>query len=324
MSYKPPHVSIFQILNRASQNLVDSELLPTYVGSLNQVVNKTPINLTYPVTNTTINYIGLKVGAIINNTKVKIIVDNALVEVKTSATAVGVFTAGSKTITGSFTNVKAGDIVKLLAQTTFTVIGSYIVEEATSTTLTFTKVIDHTATTGETYRIERLIESVEADFGTATFSLSSFTITQLEYDNMNILGGSASLSYVALRKDLTGFYEVTNPDQLQIDMDIDPESGIGFYLGQIAQIANGGRTLLAYITPDNLLSSFTSAWSELAIRKDVYFIVPISESQSVCGGASSHAVAMSVPDISYFRMALVNAPITLTKTLVSNQTFAKA
>jgi hypothetical protein len=321
MSYLPPHVSVTQILTRASQNLVNSELLPTYVGSLNQVVNNTPISLIYPVTNTTISYLGLKAGAIVNQSSVRITVNNAIVQVSTNTISAGVFTAGSAIVnqTGAFVNTKAGDLLVLPNNG-----GTYTVQSVTSNdSLVLTTPTSYAPTTGS-YTIQRLIPSVNADFGTAVYNSGSFTITQLQYSGMDILSGSASLSYVALRKDLTGFYSVTNYDQLVADMDIEPESGIGFYLGQIALAANGGTTVLAYITPDNTLASFNKAWSELAVRPDVYFVVPISTDPTINAGAASHAIAMADPDIAYFRMAIVNAPITLNKTLVSNDSFTKA
>lgn len=321
MSYKPPHVSVTQILTRASQNLVDSELLPTYVGSLNQVVKRSQLSLTYPLTTSTvISYLGLKPGAIIDQASVVINVDNAVVEVAAS-TASGAFTAGSKTVTdaGVFVGVKAGDKIVLPSSG-----GVYTIASVTSDdSVELSSQVSYVPTTGN-YSVQRQYASVQADFGTATYSFTSFTITQLEYAGNSILSGTAYLSYVALRKDLTGYYTVTNYDQLVADMEISPESGIGFYLGQIALAANGGTTVLAYITPDDNLASFNEAWSELAIRKDVYFVIPISTNATVNGGAAAHAIAMSDKDVAYFRMAVLNTPIVLQKTLVSNNSFAVA
>jgi hypothetical protein len=316
-SYAPPHVSVNQILTRSSQNLVDSKLLPTFVGTLNQVVKRTELSLAYPVTSTTISYLGLKPGAIINQASVKINVDNAVVLVAT-ATAAGCFVAGSTTVTdaGGFATAKVGDTIVLPNAG-----GSYIIASKTSDDVVeLTTKVSYVPASGN-YTITRLVPTVEADFGNATYNTTTFTITQLKYGTMDIISGTAYLSYIALRKDLPGYYEMTNYDQLVIDMDIDPESGIGFYLGQIALAANGGTTVLGYILLDDTLESFNEAWSELAIRKDVYFVVPVSTDATVNGGAAAHAIAMADPDTNYFRMALVNTPIVLTKKLATNNTF---
>lgn len=316
MSYKLPSVSVFQILLRASQNLADSELLPCLVGSINQVVKDSALNLVYPITNSTIVYPNLKIGAIVDTTKVKIKVKNAFTEIK-STTVGTTLVAGSKTIigaAGAFSEAKSGDMIEFSTAGH----GTYTIDTVlNSTTATTLETINYPAASGETFKVTRSVGDVYATLGGATYDFSSFTITSLKYATYNIVAGSAYLEYVALRKDLQGFYEVTNADQLAIDMDVDFENPLGFNLGIVAPSASGGKKVLAYITEDETDASYTNALTDLGIRKDAYLLVPMSQSSVVKNAFAAHAIAMSQPDPSYFRSALLSATLTTQTTLAS-------
>ena len=114
MTYTLPGVSVTQILLRSSQNLANSSMLPCFVGSINQVVTNSPITLTFPITSTTIVYPGLALSAVINTSSIVITVNNAYIQIGTSAVTGSALIASGNTIqgsTGSFANAVAGDAI---------------------------------------------------------------------------------------------------------------------------------------------------------------------------------------------------------------------
>lgn len=316
MSYSLPKVSVSQILLRASQNLADSELLPCVVGSLNQVETEVPVSLTLPVTSlTTITYPNLIENAVINTTSVKVKVKNAYVTINASPVAIATtLVAGSNTIVGAagaFTNAKVGDKITMVTANhgTFTI--ATVVD---STHVTTVETISFPAIAGtDTFNITRSVGDIECVLTTPAYSTSSFSITGLTYQTYKVAAGdSVHVSYVALRKDLLGFYNVTNQDQLVIDMSVDILNPLGFCLGQVMASANGGKKILAYILADESDASYTTALSDIATRKEAYLLVPLSQTSTVRNAFASHAIAMSQPDTSSFRAAILPAPALVT------------
>lgn len=326
MTYKLPNPSIYQILTRASQDLVSSDLLACLVGPLNQVETDQAVTLTYPVSNTVIAYPNQAVGSIVDTSSVVVKVDNAVISLNTlvagDATGASMVTAGDQTITktGAFASAAAGDTIvfAIAPSTTFTIA---TVTSADSVEVVETPSFD--VTTGTTYTLKRSVGNITAT-ATATYTNTSFTMTALKYLTYTIVSGSAKVSYVALRKDLTGFYEVTNADQLQLDMDVDVLNPLGYYLNTIMLGASGGtKKILAYILDLNTTTAFISALSDLSTRKDPYCIVPLSTNSTVLNAYAAHATAMSQPDVSYFRSAILNATLT-TESTITTGTFTVA
>ena len=317
MSYRLPSVSVSQILLRASQDLADSDLLPCLVGPLNQVVKDSAIALTYPVTSSTVIYPNLKLSAVVDSTTVKIKVTNAVVQIESTAVTTSILVAGTKTITGGsnkFLNAKVGDKIVFTA----TGHGLYTIASINGDVATTVETISYPAAIADAFTIQRSVGDVYCTLGGATYSTSSFAITSLKSGGYNIVSGTASVDYVALRKDLTGFYEVTNADQLAIDMDLDFENPLGFYLGTIVPSANGGvKKALAYILSDRTDQSYVSSLDDLATRRDAYLLVPLSGTSTVKNAFAAHVTAMSQPDSSYFRSAILSADLTTSTILVS-------
>jgi hypothetical protein len=324
MSYNLPKVSVFQTSLRASQNLADSELLPCLVGPLNQVETDVAISLTLPVTTlTTITYPNVIPLAVIDTTSVKVKVKNAWVMINAAPIAVATtLVAGSNTIVGTagaFTNAKAGDKITMVTANhgTFTIA---TVIDSTHVTTVETISFPAVATT-DTFNITRNVGDINCVLTTPTYSTTSFSINGLTYQTYNVVSGdSVNVSYVALRKDLQGFYEVTNQDQLVKDMSVNILNPLGFCLGQVMASANGGKKILAYILADNSDASYTTALSDIATRKDSYLLVPLSQTSTVRNAFASHAIAMSQPDISSFRAAILPAPALVTTKINSTGT----
>lgn len=321
MLYKLPSPAIYQILLRASQNLADSELLACFVGPINQVEKETLIPLTFPVSNSTVIYPNLKIGAVIKNDSVKIKTKNTFVEIKSSTAAGSNFVANTDTvtITDAFTEAKASDIITLSSNG-----GTYTIKTVLSNSSVKLNETIHHSSTSETFTIKRLVGDVECVIGGATYSSNSITFTSLKYNNYTVVAGEAYISYVALRKDLTGFYDVTNPDTLSADMSLDPLNPLGYYLGVIAQAANGGTRVLAYILPDNEDVSYTTALENLGTRKEAYLLVPLSSSSTVLNAFAAHATLMSQPDQSFFRAAILNSKLVEEETLVESVVYTKS
>jgi len=319
MSYRLPGVNVHQILMRASQALADSELLPCLVGPLYQVVKDSAITLTLPIAgSTTVVYPSLKVGAIIENSSISIKVKNAKIAIIAPLTAITglTFTAGNPTVTSTtttFTNVKAGDILQLSGNA-----GTYTVLSVGSDfkSVTFTSNVNYVPS-AQTYGVSRSVGDVIATIGSPTYTATNFSFTSLTYGPSTITSGTGYISYVALRRDLLGFYEVTDQSTLALDMDIDPLNPLGFNAGLVAPAASGGRNILLYILSDYTEAEYLAAYEQLSVRRDSYFIVPILNTgantqtfnNSIMTAASSNAIAMSDPSISYFRSAFVITPL---------------
>ena len=319
MSYRLPGPHIYEILTRSSQSLANSNLLPCLVGPLYQVAKDIAISLTLPITTpAVVSYPNMKVGAIIEEDSIVVKVVDAVVAIVNLSTAITnlTFTAGTKTVSSSsvdFTNVKVGDAFNLSG-----VAGSYIIESISSDfkTLTFTTVVNYVPTI-ETYSIVRSVGDITAIITTSSYAATVFTVTALTYEGYKIISGSVKISYVALRKDLTGFLEVTDATTLALDMDIDPLNPLGFNAGLIAPAASGGKNLLLYILSDYTYEEYIAAYEQLGVRQDIYFIVPVLNTgdapqvfnSGIMSAASSNAIAMSDALISYFRAALVITPL---------------
>lgn len=316
MSYSLPKVSVFQILLRASQNLADSELLPCLVGPLNQVETDVAVSLVLPVTTlTTITYPNAIPLSVVDTASVKVKAKNAWVTINASPVAIATtLVAGGNTIigaAGAFTNAKVGDKITMVTANhgTFT-----IATKVSDTQVTTVETISFPAIAGtDTFNITRNVGDIECVLTTPAYSTTSFSINGLTYQTYKVSSAdSVNVSYVALRKDLQGFYEVTNQDQLVADMDIDILNPLGFCLGQVMASANGGKKILAYILADNSDASYTTALSDIATRKDSYLLVPLSQTSTVRNAFASHAIAMSQPDTSSFRAAILPAPALVT------------
>ena len=325
MTYKSPNVSVYQILTRVSQTLADSQLYPCLVGPLYQVVTNQPLALSLPVTSAiTISYPNLKIGAVVNTATVSLTAKNAVVEIVAPLTSTEHITSmivGTNNIVADnstlFANVSKGDKFILASG------GEYTINAVSSdfTTLAVVPQI-YKAAIGtplfDTFKILRsYTDDITINLSAPIFTTVSFGFNGLTYQGHRLVGGICNVSYVALRKDLTGFYEVNDLDTLRANIDIDPKNPLGFYLGNIMLAANGGRKIIAYIIPDNLDLSYLDAFEDLAIRQDTYFIVPMSTSTTVINGLTSHVATMSSPENSYFRSGIVSANLVTEKVLTS-------
>lgn len=316
MTYTLPGVSVTQILLRSSQNLANSSMLPCFVGSINQVVTNSPINLTFPITSATIVYPGLALSAIIETSSIAITINNAYVQIGTSAVTGSALVASGNIIqgtTGSFLNAVAGDSIIFNTLTH----GSYTIKSINGDVATINEIISYPAAIADAFIIQRSVGNVTAIIGGASYASSSFTFTSLEYGTYNIIAGTPYISYIALRKDLTGFYDVTNLDDLKVDMDVTISNPLGFYLGTVAPTANGGSETLAYILTDETDTSYITALSDLSTRQDIYLLVPLSNSTNVAEAYAAHVTTMSEPASSYFRATLLNATLPVSSILVS-------
>lgn len=321
MTYRLPGPSVTQILMRSSQTLADSQLLTCLIGPLYQVATDENFTITLPVGSpTTISYPNLKVGAIIDDATISVGVLDAKVAIINSGTSISglTITAGTNSIVAStplFANVVANDVFRLSGNS-----GSYTIASVSSDyrTLTLTTLINHTPTT-ETYGIERSVGDITATVS-ATYGYTSMVISGLTYAGNIIISGSTNMSYVALRKDLTGFYEVTSYDTLVANMDIHPSNPIGFNAGIIMPTASGGRNILLYILSNDSTVDYLAALNELSTRRDSYFIVPMTSNETVSSAVSSHATTMSQPIPSYFRSALITTELT-TSTRLTNSIY---
>ena len=317
MTYRLPSPSVTQILVQPSQNLADSQLLPCLIGSNNQVIKNEPILLTYPVSNATITYPKLKPGAIIDTATVGITVANAIVQINATPISAGAhFVAGSQTvtITGAFAGAAHGDTITLSAAG-----GTYTIDTVVSNdAVTLIEVINHT-TSAETFNITRNVGTVTGTMNGAVFALGHVTITSLTYGTSNyvFVDGDAGMSYVAKRKDLLGFYEVSNQDTLTADMDLDILNPLGFNLG-IAMASAGALKRLAYITPDETEASYIAALEDLATRRGPYMIAStLFNNSNVQGDVASHVEVVSQPLKSMFRSGIVTTPLVQQVTLAT-------
>lgn len=339
MTYRLPGVEVSQILTRASQALGDSQLLPCFIGSLNQVVRNAPINLTFPLSSPTVIFPNLMLGATVNDSSIAIQVANAMIQVGSGAVAGAALVAGGNTIqggTGVFLNVQIGDTIIFNTAThgQFTVASKlnsagFLVPaiDATGTYVTTNETISYPAAIADPFTIQRNVGTVNSTIVGATYTATSISFTSLTYNTYPIIGGNASITYVALRSDLNNtFYEVTDLDQLAIDMSVDILNPLGFYLGEIAPSANGGvNNVLAFILPNELDASYIAALTNLGIRKDPYLLVPLSNDSTVNNAYAAHVEAMSQPDPSYFRAALLSPSIAsgFTTTVLASGTLTK-
>lgn len=327
MTYKTPGVSVYQVLTKVSQALADCQLLPCLVGPLKQVVKNSALSISLPVSTTTnVAYPNIKVGAIVDTSSVKIKVSNAIVEIvpaATSITAISSMNVGGNTIVAAsgttFANVKVGDKFVLASGGEYTIKGV----STDHTTLSVVPVIYKAFTPStDTFKITRTYsDDVYVTMTSPTYNLVAFSFTGLTYDSYKLVGGTCYVSYVALRKDLTGFYNVDDLDVLAADIDVDTLNPLGFNLGNIMPAANGGKTMLAYILDEDTDAAYLAAFEDLATRRDTYFIIPMSQSSTVISGLKSHATAMSDPDTAYFRSGLVSTPL-VTEKILTSVTFA--
>ena len=316
MSYKLPSPSVRQILNRASQPLADSDLLPCIVGPLKQSVMDADITVSLPVsTSITIPYIDLKPGALIDAESVKINIYNAIVQVVAS-TAITSLTLSGKTLsatTAIFLGAKSGDQFKIASNG-----GTYTIQSVSSDNKSITLLSTPSLPISGNFSVVRTYTaSIEAEFDAFLNNGDSFSFSGLLYDGNTIISGNPKLSYVADRSDLTGFYEVSNYDTLKSDIDINYKNPLGYYIGILALAANGGRKVLAYITKDDSDMSYLEALDDLSTRRDAYSIVSLSNSSTIKNAIAAHVVSMSDPSISYFRTTFLPAPDVSRKTLAT-------
>ena len=316
MSYKLPSPSVRQILNRASQALADSDLLPCIIGPLKQSVIDADITVSLPVsTSITIPYINLKPGASINVDSVKINVYNAITQV-VGPTVITSLTLSGKTLsatTAIFLGAQSGDQFKIASNG-----GTYTIQSVSSDNKSITLLsIPSLPISGNFSIIRTYSTPVEAEFDAFLNNGNSFSFSGLLYDGNAIISGNSKLSYTADRIDLTGFYEVTNYDDLASDIDVNYKNLLGYYLGVLALAASGERKILAYITKDSTDASYISALDDLSTRRDTYFILTLSNSTTVKNAVAAHAISMSDPSISYFRTAFLPAPDVSKKTLAT-------
>jgi len=315
MTYRSPGPSVTENFLTSTTDFVEPALLPCLVGSLNQVIKKSP--LVFPVLPATIIFPKLKPGAIVQTQTVNINVDNAMISILTGSGGTAAFNSNQYVSpTAIFADVKIGDSVAFLDTDSknagkFTVSGI----SADNKTLTFTSEFFMALDATYTFTVTRNVGNIIADMEAPSFTSISVTFTGLQYQLFNIIAGSVSISYVALRKDLTGFYKVSSPSQLLLDMDVDPLNPLGFYLGNIMLGASGGANSLAYITPDNSQNSYLVAFEYLATRKDIYIVTELTngfnETQvgAVNADLIAHINAMSTPNPgpSFYRSGFVPA-----------------
>ena len=325
MTYQYPNVTLNEVLKGFSQTLNDADLKPCAVGALYQVVKKSKITLPFKVTNSTIVYPSIKIGAIIDTGSVSISVDSAEVEVKASTViAVGVLEAGKNTatLTDAFAGALAGDII-IHELASGVVAGTYTIKSRTdASNVVLNETIDYSNVATDKLYIKRNVGNIKATLGSPTYDLSSVTITSLTYNSLPIISGTAYISYRAIRKDLLGFYNVDSIEQLKVDMDIDPLNPLGFYLGSIMPTASGGRKCIAYILPDESDLSFASAYDSLSTNGNIYYMVPLSTSSVIMNSMSSHVTNMSSEENSMFRTAIINTPL-VTEKIMASGTYTK-
>ena len=332
MTYRSPGITIEQILLRMSQPLAESELLPCFVGPINQVVEKEPLaGLTLPVVVATnaVAYTNLKVGAIVYKDTVKFHVKSASVRVRAATLAAGVFVAGSSEITipSAYDKIKVGDTISL----TISGGGSYTVTKDYGVgRFGLSYPINFAPATGDlttSYVVDRYVGDIEAILDGNAITESTWSFSGLNFkigeSAFPIVSGAPCISYVALRKDLTGTYEVTDLSTLMADMSVDIANPLGFILGQCMPMASGGRRALAYILPDNLDTSYSVAMEKIGSRNDAYLISTTSTSFAVQQIIASHAVNMSTKDNSMFRAALTTTHLPESVDLVTAASFVK-
>lgn len=325
MTTRMPGVQAEQILVRSSQNLADSQLLPCIVGALKQVV--TDYKLTYNYSNpATITYPLLKAGAVIETANINLHVKNALVRIVASTVGTGMTaTVGTNTVAFAsgtpFVDVAAGDTIKFALTSGGINSGTYTVKSKTdSKTIILTTNLNRTVAVTEYFTVDRSYSDIVVDNTNITYAASYFTIDSsgLVYSTKPVVSGDLYIDYVALRKDLTGFYNVSNGDQLAVDMDIDPLNPLGFYLGNIMPAASGGRSILAYILAADTTNAFLAAYEDIGTKATAYYVTPISNNSSVLNAAVSHVTTMSLPENSFFRTAFINTTLVTENELVSS------
>lgn len=336
MDYVTPGPSVNQVLTGVAATLGESSLLPCIVGSLVQVEKLSPITPALPVsTLTTQIYPLLKPGAIVNNSSVEIDVANATLAIVTGTDASGDALSNSiTTVLGSFSSVVNGDNLNVLI--------------APNQYHLFT--VDHVSVDGKTafvtsplfmtlaavaFKVTRsVVGTIKATIGTPIYNASSIQFNSLKYKTFDIASGNVTISYKAQRRDMNGFYSVTDLTQLMLDMDVVPENPLGFYLGKIMAAASGEQTSLAYIIPDNSEISYLAALEVLSTNPNIYMITQAPSGSTVTDAAVSLDIAENVkenskstPGPSFYRSGIV--PLTdeasfLSKTLISNASFTKA
>lgn len=302
MAYALPSPSVHQILVRSSQALTNAGLLPCVMGTLKQVVKDESIDIVFPATNVTIAFPRLKPAAIIDTLSVKLKIKNATIEIAANISATGAFVAGkdSVTSTGAFAIAHPGDKVILSGNA-----GTYTIREVVdANTVKLTRLINYTATT-ETFSILRVIPEVEPNIIGAVFEDTFFTFASLEYNGKNILGGKAFISYMADRRDLTGFYMVDDLSQLKEEIGTDIENPLGYILGVLMPSAGGAAKTMAYIMADSDEAAYMLALEDLETRRDIYIVHALSTNQNIQKAIAAHTQSLSDPRFSMFRLGAV-------------------
>lgn len=184
-------------------------------------------------------------------------------------------------------------------------------------------------TTGSALRVERSLEDgTELD---ASFITVSGQQTDID-GGVTVVSGTATpllhsatlyMSYRALRQDLAEVKEVTSTNLTSVLGEVDERNPLA--VGAFVALQNTSTPVQVYgILSDNLdgandrLAGYTSARDAIASRSDIYAIVPLANESSIIGLFKDHAVAMSDPEVSKFRIALGSGVLATSK-IVSPQ-----
>lgn len=130
----------------------------------------------------------------------------------------------------------------------------------------------------------------------------------------NILSGEVHFAYKALRADLSAQIQVFNgvADVQAVLGDTTDANPLG--LASILALANTVTRVKAIAVETNDLAGYTSAL-ELTEDDRTYFLVPLTQDESIIAAARANADQMSTPQMAHWRVLLANTAIPTTQSI---------
>ena len=231
--------------------------------------------------------------------------------------------------------VKAGDILTAnpgspIVPPATSSIYSYVIQAVVNqTTLILARPIQATFTGTDTgYNICRTETSW--NLGSLYWSADQFGIHISSWSDGlsgSFLSGNITVSYRALRSDLSGLYKFTSLAEVQALMETtSPQNKLGYFIQNAIIPANGNtRDFQVYILTSDNSSAYINALSNL-MKDTSYMFVPLcdnlSDAQLVRNTYKANMDAMSAPAESAFRVVFLDTFNTTAAPLITSTTLA--
>jgi len=299
LGYLEPGVRVFQIIANLTTPLADIPLTPVLVGACYKVVSKENFadqaTFTFPFEG---GLPSLPPGAILNSDSIVLYVTGKAKIYGGNIS--GGFAAGNKytelTLPDS-SILQTGDKIEIGGSR-----GSYTIDYVKGDKIYLNETINHTVDNDATVSIFRDYVDCPVKSGfTVNIQESMLDVEELKAQKLfPFVEGSISVSYTALRQDLSGRYKIKNHAELQDMMETCIKNPLGF----LASKSISTNSLYLYVTTDDSKEAIQAAASELSYP-GIYYLVPILGGKEIANAYSNYAIAKTQPEIGEFMMAMV-------------------